>query len=144
MHSGFRQNDGKRCGRAACPILGGSSSINGQVYCRGHHRDYDEWCQLGNEGWDWESVKPYFVKAERWNGRKGELRGTGGPLRTAFGRYKMELFDAFVAAGQQAGYPYNADYNGKEQEGFVYTQYTHTHHFPMRCSRPAPISLPIS
>ena len=72
------------------------------------------------------------------------MRGTGGPLSTAFGRYKMELFDAFVAAGQQAGYPYNADYNGKEQEGFVYTQYTHTHHFPMRCSRPAPISLPIS
>ena len=49
-------------------VLGGSSSINGQVYCRGHHRDYDEWRQLGNEGWDWESVLPYFRKAENWKG----------------------------------------------------------------------------
>ena len=57
-----------------------------------------------------------------------------GPLQTTFGRYRMELFDAFIAAGQQAGYPFNPDYNGAEQEGFVYTQYTHLHGFPMRCS----------
>ncbi len=115
-------------------VLGGSSSINGQIYVRGHPRDYDEWRELGNTGWDWESVLPYFRKAENWNGGVSELRGSSGPLRTAFGRYKMPLFDAFINAGQQAGYRFNADYNGAEQEGFVWTQYTHTHAFPMRCS----------
>src|SRR5262245_31767951 len=115
-------------------VLGGSSSINGQVYCRGHHRDYDEWCQLGCRGWDWENVLPYFRKAEHWNGKPSPLRGTDGPLRTALGRYNMGLFEAFVEAGKQAGYAYNPDYNAEEQEGFVYTQYTHTHRFPMRCS----------
>jgi len=115
-------------------VLGGSSSINGQVYCRGHHRDYDEWRQLGNEGWDWESVKPYFKKAENWKGEESDLRGKGGPLRTAFGRYNNGLFKAFIEAGRQAGYRFNPDYNGEDQEGFVYTQYTHTHRFPMRCS----------
>jgi choline dehydrogenase len=115
-------------------VLGGSSSINGQVYCRGHHRDYDEWRQLGNEGWDWASVLPYFRKAENWKGGSSSLRGDKGPLRTSFGRYNNGLFKAFIAAGQTAGYPYNEDYNGAEQEGFVYTQYTHTHAFPMRCS----------
>lgn len=115
-------------------VLGGSSSINGQVYCRGHHRDYDEWRQLGNEGWDWESVLPYFRKAERWNGPGSALRGASGPLRTAFGRYNNGLFRAFIAAGEQAGFSFNPDYNGADQEGFVYTQYTHTHRFPMRCS----------
>jgi choline dehydrogenase len=115
-------------------VLGGSSSINCQVYCRGHHRDYDEWRQFGNEGWGWEDVLPFFRKAENWNGPKGTLRGTGGPLRTAFGRYDNDLFRAFIEAGKQAGYRFNTDYNGADQEGFVYTQYTHTHRFPMRCS----------
>lgn len=135
----FRSEPEARLGGYQVPlprgrVLGGSSSINGQVYCRGHHRDYDEWRQLGNEGWDWDSVAPYFAKAENWNGPKGSLRGSAGPLRTAFGRYKMQLFDDFIAAGRQAGYAFNADYNGDDQEGFVYTQYTHTHRFPMRCS----------
>jgi choline dehydrogenase len=115
-------------------VLGGSSSINGQIYVRGHHRDYDEWRQLGNAGWDWESVLPYFRKAESWNGPADALRGTEGPLRTAFGRYKMPLFDAFIEAGRQAGYRFNPDYNAADMEGFVWTQYTHTHAFPMRCS----------
>ena len=115
-------------------VLGGSSSINGQVYCRGHHRDYDEWRQLGNAGWGWESVLPYFCKAENWKGGENDLRGGDGPLRTAFGRYNMGLFDAFISAGKQAGYRFNPDYNGADQEGFVYTQYTHTHRFPLRCS----------
>ena len=115
-------------------VLGGSSSINGQIYVRGHPRDYDEWQQMGNAGWDWENVLPYFKKAENWNGGENSLRGNSGPLRTAFGRYKMPLFDAFIKAGQQAGYRFNTDYNGADQEGFVWTQYTHTHAFPMRCS----------
>ena len=115
-------------------VLGGSSSINGQIYVRGHHRDYDEWRQLGNDGWDWESVKPYFKKAESWSGGEDELRGASGPLQTAFGRYRNPLFNAFLDAGRQAGYRFNADYNGPEQEGFVWTQYTHTHFRPMRCS----------
>ena len=115
-------------------VLGGSSSINGQIYVRGHHRDYDEWRQLGNVGWDWESVLPYFKKAEHWNGGKSALRGNAGPLRTAFGRYRMPLFGAFIEAGKQAGYPFNPDYNGDDMEGFVWTQYTHTHGYPMRCS----------
>lgn len=115
-------------------VLGGSSSINGQVYCRGHHRDYDEWAALGNDGWSWDRVLPYFRRAERWNGPGNAFRGTDGPLRTAFGRYDNPLFQAFIAAGGQAGYRFNADYNAADQEGFVYTQYTHTHTFPMRCS----------
>ncbi len=115
-------------------VLGGSSSINGQIYVRGHHRDYDEWRQLGNEGWDWESVMPYFKKAESWAGPGDDLRGRSGPLQTAFGRYKNPLFEAFLQAGQQAGYPFNSDYNGPSQEGFVWTQYTHMHRRPMRCS----------
>ena len=115
-------------------VLGGSSSINGQLYVRGHRRDYDEWRQLGNTGWDWESVLPYFKRAESWKGDTGELRGRDGPLQTAHGRYRMELFDAFIEAGQQAGYPYNRDYNGADFEGFVWSQYTHMHKFPLRCS----------
>jgi choline dehydrogenase len=115
-------------------VLGGSSSINGQIYVRGHRRDYDEWRQLGNDGWDWERVLPYFRKAESWAGPPNEWRGRAGPLQTAFGRYKNPLFDAFLDAGRQAGFAVNDDYNGEEQEGFVWTQYTHTHHRPMRCS----------
>ncbi len=115
-------------------VLGGSSSINGQLYVRGHKRDYDEWRQLGNAGWDWESVLPYFKRSEAWKGDAGELRGRDGPLQTAHGRYRMELYDAFIEAGRQAGYPYNRDYNGAEFEGFVWSQYTHIHKFPLRCS----------
>ena len=115
-------------------VLGGSSSINGQLYVRGHQRDYDEWRQLGNAGWDWDSVLPYFKRAESWKGDAGDLRGHDGPLKTAPGRYKSELYDAFLKAGEQAGYPFNPDYNGAQFEGFVWSQYTHTHRFPLRCS----------
>jgi choline dehydrogenase len=85
-------------------VLGGSSSINGQLYVRGHPRDYDDWRQQGNAGWDWDSVLPYFKRSESWNGDGGSGRGKGGPLRTSFGRYRNGLFDAFMAAGKQAGY----------------------------------------
>ena len=116
-------------------VLGGSSSINGQIYVRGHHRDYDEWRQLGNTGWDWESVLPFFKKC-RSAGKVLPMicAGTKGPLRTAFGRYKMPLFDAFLKPASRLATQFNPDYNSEEQEGFVWTQYTHTHRFPMRCS----------
>jgi choline dehydrogenase len=115
-------------------VLGGSSSINGQLYVRGHHRDYDEWRQLGNTGWDWESVLPFFKKAERWKAGSDGLRGADGPLRTAPGRYRHPLCAAFMEAGKAAGYPFNGDYNGPEMEGFVWGQYTHMHVYPLRCS----------
>ena len=115
-------------------VLGGSSSINGQLYVRGHPRDYDDWRQQGNAGWDFESVLPYFMRAEGWNGKSDPQRGRSGPLRTAFGRYQNPLFEAFLTAGEQAGYKRNADYNGGDPEGFVWSQFTHTHRFPLRCS----------
>ena len=115
-------------------VLGGSSSINGQLYVRGHPRDYDDWRQQGNAGWDFDSVLPYFTKAENWKGEAGPQRGASGPLRTTFGRYRNPLIEAFVEAGQQAGYPYNPDYNGGDPEGVTRCQFTHTHTFPLRCS----------
>lgn len=128
------QLNGQRVSLPRGRVLGGSSSINGQVYMRGHPGDYDDWRQLGNAGWDWESVLPYFKRAEQWKGPGGEQRGKSGPLTTAFGRYRMPLYDAFLEAGQQAGYKFNPDYNSGDPEGFVWTQYTHTHFFPLRCS----------
>ena len=128
------QLDGQSVSLPRGRVLGGSSSINGQLYVRGHPHDYDDWRQMGNAGWDWDSVLPYFVRAEQWKGTRGSQRGTSGPLRTAFGRYQMPLYDAFIEAGQQAGYKFNADYNSGDPEGFVWSQYTHTHRFPLRCS----------
>jgi choline dehydrogenase len=115
-------------------VLGGSSSINGQVYVRGHHADYDEWEQLGCEGWGWKNVSKYFLKSECWNGFPKDLRGSQGPIKTALGRYSGALSEAFLEAGKQAGYEYNPDYNGVEQEGFCRVQFTHTHGWPRRCS----------
>ena len=115
-------------------VLGGSSSINGQLYVRGHPRDYDEWAQLGNTGWSYEDVLPCFKRAERWRGGADAYRGGDGPLQTAPGRYRNPLYEAFIEAGLALGYPFNADYNGSDQEGFAWCQYTHMHRFPLRCS----------
>lgn len=115
-------------------VLGGSSSINGQLYVRGHARDYDEWAQLGNTGWSYEDVLPCFKRAERWRGGQDDYRGGDGPLQTAPGRYRNPLYEAFIEAGVALGYPNNDDYNGATQEGFGWCQYTHTHRFPLRCS----------
>jgi len=115
-------------------VLGGSSSINGQLYVRGHPHDYDDWRQFGNVGWDFESVLPYFMRAERWSGPTAGQRGIDGPLRTTYGRYRMPLYEAFLEAGKEAGYKFNPDYNNGDPEGFVWSQYTHMHGFPLRCS----------
>ncbi len=99
-------------------VLGGSSSINGMVFVRGHRKDYDHWRDSGAAGWGYEDVLPYFKRMETWHGGRSPLRGTDGPLHVTRGKRKNPLFNAFVEAGQQAGWPYTPDYNGEQQEGF--------------------------
>ena len=115
-------------------VVGGSSSINGQVYHRGHPRDYDEWHQLGCEGWSFDDVLPYFKRTENWEDGGDEHRGGEGPLETTRGRYDNPLFDAFLSAGESQGHGRTKDYNGREPAGFSRVQYTHTHRWLRRCS----------
>ncbi|WP_273522562.1 choline dehydrogenase [Rhodosalinus sediminis] len=111
--------------RLACPrgkVIGGSSSINGMVYVRGHARDYDHWAEQGATGWAFADVLPYFKRMECWDdgGHGGDpaWRGTDGPLHVSRGRRDNPLVRAFVEAGRQAGYETTDDYNGEKQEGF--------------------------
>src|SRR5690606_12186422 len=108
--------------RVHCPrgkVLGGSSSINGLVYMRGHARDFDEWEELGAKGWSYANCLPYFQRAESWRGGGDEWRGGSGPLATNAGNeMKNPLYRAFVAAGREAGYVTTDDPNGYLQEGF--------------------------
>ncbi|MEO9518061.1 MAG: choline dehydrogenase [Paracoccaceae bacterium] len=111
--------------RLVCPrgkVIGGSSSINGMVYVRGHARDYDHWSESGAQGWSYADVLPYFKRMENWHegghGGDPEWRGSNGPLHVSRGTRENPLYHAFVEAGQQAGYPVTGDYNGQQQEGF--------------------------
>src|SRR5437899_281402 len=105
-------------------VLGGTSSINGMVYMRGNAADYDEWRQRGCEGWDYDSVLPYFKRAED-NVRGGdEFHGTGGPLKVSDHRWQPTLAKAMHEAAVQAGIPANPDFNGATQEGVGYYQTT--------------------
>ncbi len=99
-------------------VLGGSSSVNGMVYIRGHPTDFDHWAQLGNRGWSWEDVLPYFKRAEGWELGEDEFHGGSGPLRTSRVKEFSPLALAWLEAGVQAGYPRNPDVNGSSQEGF--------------------------
>jgi len=99
--------------------LGGSSSINGMVYIRGHRRDYDLWRQSGCEGWSYDDVLPYFRRSEQHLERPDDsFHGDAGELRVTRGKTVSPLFDAFIAAGHEAGYPLTDDFNGAQQEGF--------------------------
>ena len=98
-------------------VLGGSSSINGLIYIRGQKQDFDLWRQLGNTGWSYDDVLPYFRKSEDQEHGENEFHGKGGPLAVSDLRTDHPLHDAFVEAAKQAGYPYNPDFNGAEQEG---------------------------
>jgi len=109
--------------RLACPrgkVIGGSSSINGMVYVRGHARDFDHWAESGASGWGFADVLPYFRRMENWHETGGEpgWRGTGGPLHVTRGPRRNPLYHAFVEAGAQAGFELTDDYNGAKQEGF--------------------------
>ncbi len=92
-------------------VLGGSSSINGMIYVRGQPEDFDHWGQLGNRGWSWDDVLPYFRKAENWEGGEDAVHGQGGPLFTSHGRDKPLLCRAAVEAGMQLGCEYREDVN---------------------------------
>ena len=128
------QLDGYRFVMPRGKVLGGSSSINGQIYHRGHPRDYDEWAELGCEGWSFAEVLPLFKQTENWEEGANEYRGSAGQLETTRGRFEHPLFDAFMAAGDEQGYAFTDDYNGGEPEGFARVQYTHTHKWLYRCS----------
>ena len=111
--------------RLACPrgkVIGGSSSINGMVYVRGHAKDYDHWAETGADGWANADVLPYFKRMESWHdgghGGDPEWRGSDGPLHISRGPRANPLYHAFVEAGRQAGYEVTSDYNGRQQEGF--------------------------
>ncbi|WP_120495949.1 choline dehydrogenase [Kiloniella sp. EL199] len=108
--------------RLHCPrgkVLGGSSSINGMVYVRGHACDFDEWEEHGATGWGYKNCLPYFQRAETWKGDRDEYRGNDGPLATCNGNeMKNPLYEAFIKAGEEAGYGPTEDYNGYRQEGF--------------------------
>ncbi len=99
-------------------VLGGSSSVNAMIYIRGVPSDYDVWAQLGNRGWDWDSVLPYFKKAESYHAGADDYHGGDGPLKVTRPGIAHPLNVAWIEAGQQAGYPYTPDFNGAEQEGF--------------------------
>lgn len=108
-----------------CPrgkVIGGSSSINGMVYVRGHAGDYDHWAESGADGWSYADVLPYFKRMENWHesgqGGDPDWRGSDGPLHISRGPRNNPLHGAFVEAGRQAGYPVTVDYNGQQQEGF--------------------------
>jgi choline dehydrogenase len=104
--------------------LGGSSSINAMIYIRGHREDYDRWARLGNTGWSFADVLPYFRKAEDQQRGASEYHGVRGPLRVSDHRSVNLLSRAFVAAGLELGFPSNTDFNGPEQLGFGMYQVT--------------------
>jgi choline dehydrogenase len=101
-------------------VLGGSSSINGLVHVRGQREDFDEWARLGNAGWSFEDVLPYFRKSEDFQHGESAYHGSDGPLSVSDLPDKHPLCDAFIAAGREEGFPVNDDFNGERQEGVGY------------------------
>ena len=117
--------------RLACPrgkVIGGSSSINGMVYVRGHAKDFDTWESMGASGWSYADVLPYYKRMETWDpaghGGDASWRGSDGPLHVTRGKRDNPLVQAFVQAGRQAGYQLTEDYNGQQQEGFGPMEHT--------------------
>ena len=117
--------NGRRGYQPRGKTLGGSSSINAMLYVRGHRRDYDHWARLGNPGWSYDEVLPYFRKAEHNETWRNEFHGQGGPLNVTELRSPSSLNQRFLQAAQNQGLPLNADYNGAEQFGAFMYQVTH-------------------
>jgi choline dehydrogenase len=113
---------GRRLATPRGKVIGGSSSINGMVYVRGHAEDFNTWADMGADGWSYANVLPYYKRMESWDsgghGGDADWRGKSGPLHVTRGPRENPLFQAFVDAGKQAGYELTDDYNGRKQEGF--------------------------
>ncbi|MGI9394613.1 MAG: GMC family oxidoreductase, partial [Boseongicola sp.] len=124
--------NGRRIGQPRGKVLGGTSSINGLVYMRGQAADYDHWRQLGNTGWSYDDVLPYFKRAEDHENGRNEWHGVGGPLAVSNQTFTHTLADAFIDAGAATGLPRNDDFNGADQEGVGYFQTTSRN--GLRCS----------
>lgn len=105
-------------------VLGGSSSLNGLLYVRGQHEDYDHWAQMGNLGWSWSDVAPIFEELETFQRGGAEGRGTKGPLQVSDPRLRREICERWIKAANASGIPYNPDYNGASQEGVGHFQLT--------------------
>jgi choline dehydrogenase len=106
-------------------VLGGSSSINAMVYIRGQAADYDDWRDLGNDGWGWDEVLPYFIKAETWSNGGNQYRGADGPLHVSnVSSQHHPLCQRFFSAASECGFEFNPDFNGANQEGVGYYQIT--------------------
>jgi choline dehydrogenase len=116
--------NGRRLATPRGKVIGGSSSINGMVYVRGHARDFDTWSDMGAQGWSHADVLPYFQRMENVEGGDDGWRGRSGPLFVKKGAQKNPLYKAFVEAGQQAGFETTSDYNGAKQEGFAAMEQT--------------------
>ena len=105
--------------------LGGSSAINAMIYIRGNRQDYDDWAALGNEGWSYDEVLPYFIKSENNNKYENQYHGNNGPLSVTDLRSDNPLQEKFLAAAREQGYRVLDDFNGAEQEGLGIYQVTH-------------------
>ena len=118
------QLNGRRIRQQRGKVLGGSSSINAMAYVRGHPLDYENWVSMGAKGWSYAEVLPYFRKCETYEEGGDTYRGDSGPLGVRRGSDHSPLFEAFIQAGEQAGYPRREDLNGYQQEGFGPTNST--------------------
>jgi len=105
-------------------VMGGSSSINGMIYARGHASDFDHWRQLGLTGWSYADVLPYFRRSENYAGGESAYHGSGGPLAVSRGDGESYAHKAYLAAGKAAGFPVTDDLNGPHQEGLGRADYT--------------------
>ncbi|USZ51034.1 GMC family oxidoreductase [Halomonas sp. DN3] len=124
--------EGRRLQWPRGKVLGGSSSLNGLLYIRGQREDYDDWAQLGNDGWDYDSVLPYFKKSECQERGADDYHGADGPLKVSDLRLRREIAERFIEAAKASGIPENRDVNGPSQEGVGYFQQTSYKGF--RCS----------
>jgi len=126
---GYRADSGAATGNrnieaARGKIIGGSNSINAMGYIRGNPADYDRWSRHGLPGWSFREILPYLKRAETWEDGENEYRGGSGPLYVRRTKDIDPLYEAYIAAGISAGHPYTEDYNGAQQHGFAFAQWT--------------------
>ena len=114
--------NGRRIFQPRGKVLGGSSSINGMVFIRGHALDFERWKENGADGWGWRDVLPYFKRAETWQGGESTYRGGSGPMHIKQGVFPTPIYESFIAAGVEAGFPQTDDVNGEMQEGMGHLQ----------------------